>query len=231
MPGPLPEVPGTVLAAAYRPAKESVRVGGDFYEVYPGEDGSALFMLGDVAGNGVEAAALAGRIEHSVAALRLVETRPAQLLHLLNRTILGNSDNRFATVVMGSMTRAGDGGLRLVLASGGHPPPVLLRADGTVQEVVVPGTLVGVLAEPRFGEATVTLAPGDVCLLYSDGVTEARGGDDGLEQFGQQRLGEAMAGAAGLSARELTGHIEHHLARWLRGREHDDIAMLAVQAG
>jgi hypothetical protein len=230
MPGPLPEVPGTVLAAAYRPAKESVRVGGDFYEVYPGADGSALFMLGDVAGNGVEAAALAGRIEHSVAALRLVESRPARLLYLLNQTILGNSDNRFATLVVGSLSRHDDGRLELVLASGGHPPPVLLRTDGTVQEVVMPGTLVGVLPEPRFSETTVLLAPGDVCLLYSDGVTEARGGQDGQELFGPQRLGEAMAGGAGMSAGELTGHIERSLDHWLAGREHDDIAMLAVQA-
>ncbi|HEY1573358.1 MAG TPA: SpoIIE family protein phosphatase [Pseudonocardiaceae bacterium] len=230
VPGPLPEVPGTVLSAAYRPAKESIRVGGDFYEVYPGADGSALFMLGDVAGNGVEAAALAGRIEHSVAALRLVESRPARLLYLLNQTILGNSDNRFATLVMGSLTRVDDGRLELVLASGGHPPPVLLRADGTVQEIMVPGTLVGVLSEPRFSETTVLLEPGDVCLLYSDGVTEARGGQDGQEQFGSQRLGEAMAGGAGLSAPELTRHIESHLENWLDGREHDDIALLAVQA-
>jgi serine phosphatase RsbU (regulator of sigma subunit) len=107
---------------------------------------------------------------------------------------------------------------------------VLLRADGTVQEIMVPGTLVGVLPEPRFSETTVLLEPGDVCLLYSDGVTEARGGHDGVEQFGSQRLGEAMAGGAGLSAPELTRHIECHLDGWLDGREHDDIALLAVQA-
>jgi serine phosphatase RsbU (regulator of sigma subunit) len=99
-----------------------------------------------------------------------------------------------------------------------------------VQEVVVPGTLVGVLQEPRFSETKVVLAPGDVCLLYSDGVTEARGGHDGQEQFGSQRLGEAMAGGAGMTAAELTGHIEQRLDRWLGGREHDDIALLAVQA-
>lgn len=230
MPGPLPELQGTAFAAAYRPAKESLRVGGDFYEVYPSADGGALFMLGDVAGNGVEAAALAGRIEHSVAALRLVESRPARLLYLLNQTILGNSDNRFATLVVGSLSKGDGGGLELVLASGGHPPPVVLRVDGTVQEIVVPGTLVGVLPEPRFSEATVVLEPGDVCLLYSDGVTEARGGVDGQEQFGAQRLGDAMVDGTGMSAAELTGHIQLKLDRWLGGREHDDIALLAVQA-
>lgn len=230
VPGPLPDVPGTALAAAYRPAKESIRVGGDFYVVYAADDGDVLFMLGDVAGSGVEAATLAGRIEHSVAALRLVESRPAQLLHLLNRAILGNSGNRFATMVLGSLSREEDGGLTLVLASGGHPPPILLRADGTVQEVAIPGTLVGVLPEPRFSETKVVLAPGETCLLYSDGITEARGGYDGQDHFGQQRLDEAVAAGAGLSAAELTGHIERRLDQWLGDREHDDIAMLAVQA-
>jgi hypothetical protein len=228
-PGPLPDIPGAMLAAAYRSAKQEIRVGGDFYEIYPEDDG-ATFMLGDVAGNGVEAATLAGRIEHSIAALRLVESRPARLLHLLNTAILGNSDNRFATLVLGSMSRAEGGSLELVLASGGHPPPMVLRADGSVQEVVVPGTLVGVLPEPRFSEATVVLAPGDLCLLYTDGVTEARGGNDGEELFGAQRLSEAMTAGTGMSAPELTDHIEQRLDLWLGGREHDDIALLAVQA-
>ena len=101
IPGPLPDVPGTVLSAAYRPAKEAVRVGGDFYEVYPAPTAARCSCSATWRATGVEAAALAGRIEHSVAALRLVESRPARLLYLLNQTILGNSDNRFATLVVG----------------------------------------------------------------------------------------------------------------------------------
>lgn len=229
VPKPLPEIEGAALAAAYRPAQADHQVGGDFYEVYPDGD-EILFMLGDVAGSGVEAATLVGRIEHSVTALRLVESQPARLLHLLNQAILGNSGNRFATMVLGAMRRIDDGGLRLVLASGGHLPPILLRTNGTVQEAAVRGTLVGVLPEPRFNETTVDLAPGEVCLLYSDGVTEARGGHDGQEQFGQQRLSDAVADGAGLSATQLTTHLERRLDHWLDGREHDDIAMLAIQA-
>lgn len=230
LPKQLPEIPGTELAAAYRPAQQPIQVGGDFYNVYPDDNGDVLFMLGDVAGSGVEAATLAGRIEHSVTALRLVESQPARLLHLLNQAIIGNSGNRFATIVLGSLTRNDDNGLTLVLAAGGHLPPILLRSDGTVQEVAVPGTLVGVLPEPRFSETTVVLAPGETCLLYTDGVTEARGGRDGQAQFGQQRLAKAVAEGAGMSAAELTSHLEGELDDWLGGREHDDIAMLAVQA-
>ena len=230
LPTPLPEVPGVAWASCYRPAQSTIRVGGDFYDVFPESDGRALFLLGDVCGNGVEAATLAGRIRHTVEALRLVETEPTKLLHLLNKAILTSSDNRFATLVVGVMERLDSGAVRLRLASGGHPSPLVLRASGAVEEIAVPGTLVGVLPDPHFGEAGVTLAAGDLCLLYSDGVTEARGGSDGREQFGTHRLTEAIAAGAGMPAGDLTRHVEHRLNDWLTGRDHDDVALLALQA-
>ncbi|REH51680.1 stage II sporulation protein E [Kutzneria buriramensis] len=230
LPAPLPEVPGVEWAACYRPAHSTIRVGGDFYDVFPESDGRALFLLGDVCGNGVEAATLAGRIRHTVEALRLVETEPTKLLHLLNKAILTSSDNRFATLVVGAMERLESGAVQVRLASGGHPSPVVLRASGAVEEVTVPGTLVGVLPDPHFSEATVTLSAGDVCMLYSDGVTEARGGSDGREQFGAHRLSEAIGSGAGLAAHDLTRHVESRLDEWLAGRDHDDVALLALQA-
>ncbi|WP_211766332.1 PP2C family protein-serine/threonine phosphatase [Kutzneria sp. CA-103260] len=230
LPAELPETPGVAWSACYRPAQSSIRVGGDFYDVYPESDGRALFLLGDVCGNGVEAATLAGRIRHTVEALRLVETEPTKLLHLLNKAILTSADNRFATLVVGALERLDSGAVRIRLASGGHPSPVVLRASGAVEEVAVPGTLVGVLPDPHFGEATVTLSAGDVCLLYSDGVTEARGGSDGSEQFGAHRLTDALGSGAGLPADHLTHHVERLLDAWLAGRDHDDVALLALQA-
>ena len=230
LPAELPEIPGVAWAACYRPAHSNIRVGGDFYDVYPESDGRALFLLGDVCGNGIEAATLAGRIRHTVEALRLVETEPTKLLHLLNRAILTSADNRFATLVVGALERLDSGAVRVRLASGGHPSPVVLRASGAVEEIAVPGTLVGVLPDPHFGEATVTLSAGDVCLLYSDGVTEARGGADGREQFGSHRLSEAIGAGAGMPADDLTRHVEHRLDDWLAGRDHDDVALLALQA-
>jgi serine phosphatase RsbU (regulator of sigma subunit) len=230
LPTPLPEMSGLVWSACYRPAHSSIRVGGDFYDVFPESDGRALFLLGDVCGNGVEAATLAGRIRHTVEALRLVETEPTKLLHLLNKAILTSSDNRFATLVVGALERLDSGAVRLRLASGGHPSPLVLRASGAVEEIAVPGTLVGVLPDPHFGEAAVTLSAGDVCLLYSDGVTEARGGSDGREQFGGHRLTDALVAGAGMPAADLTHHVELRLNDWLAGRDHDDVALLALQA-
>ncbi|HEY2220478.1 PP2C family protein-serine/threonine phosphatase [Actinomycetospora sp.] len=241
-PPPLPEaVEGLVLGSAYRPARESLRVGGDFYEILPvTATGETPFLLGDVCGKGIEAAVLSGRVRQSLHALRLVERDPAALLALLNAALLDAADldaagavpvmPRFATMVLGEARPAPDGSLRLRLATGGHPPPYLLRADGTVEETPVSGTLVGALRDGEFGDAEVLLAPGETCLLYSDGVTEARGGPRGVDFFGEERLADALAGCAGAPAQVVCERVLQLLSAWLGGRDHDDVALLALQA-
>ncbi|MBP2473197.1 serine phosphatase RsbU (regulator of sigma subunit) [Crossiella equi] len=230
LPPPLPSVPGAVLSATFRPAREPLRVGGDFYEVHARQDGSASFLLGDACGNGVEAAALAGRVRQALNALRLVEPEPARLLHLVNQAVLAHGGNRFTTMLVGSMHPEPSGELELVLGGGGHPNPMVVRADGTVDEVDVPGALVGILPDARFGQVRLTLAPSEVCVLYSDGVTEARGGASGRELFGSERLRAALREFAGLPASTLLHRLEQRVDAWLDGRDHDDIAVLAVQA-
>lgn len=230
LPPPLPSIPGAVLSACYRPAREPLRVGGDFYEVHAHDDGGAMFLLGDVCGNGVEAAALAGRVRQSLQALSLVETAPARLLHLVNQAVLAHGGNRFTTMLVGSLTPEPSGELELTLGGGGHPNPMVIRTNGSVDEIDVPGALVGILPDARFGQTTVTLAPSEVCILYSDGVTEARGGTTGRELFGPERLRAALRDFAGLPASTLIHRIEQRIDAWLDGRDHDDIALLAVQA-
>jgi serine phosphatase RsbU (regulator of sigma subunit) len=241
-PPPLPQaVDGLVLGSAYRPARESLRVGGDFYEVLPVTPaGETPFLLGDVCGKGIEAAVLSGRVRQSLHALRLVEREPAALLELLNAALLDAADldaaaaapmPRFATMVLGDARPAPDGSVRLRLATGGHPPPYVLRADGTVEEVPVSGTLVGALRDGEFGDAEVVLAPGETCLLYSDGVTEARGGPHGQDFYGEERLERALAGCVGAPAQVVCERVLQLLTTWLAGRDHDDVALLALQAG
>jgi serine phosphatase RsbU (regulator of sigma subunit) len=239
-PPPLPEsVDGLVLGSAYRPARESLRVGGDFYEVLPvTEAGHTPFLLGDVCGKGIEAAVLSGRVRQSLHALRLVERDPAVLLALLNEALLDAAEldadattmPRFATMVLGEALPTPDGSVRLRLATGGHPPPYVLRADGAVEEVPVSGTLVGALRDAEFGETDIVLAPGEVCLLYSDGVTEARGGPQGRDFFGEERLEHALATCAGAPAAVVCERVLHLLTEWLAGHDHDDVALLALQA-
>ena len=152
LPKPLPDVPGALLATAYHPAARRAEVGGDFYDVHLREDGSATFVLGDVCGNGLEAAVHSGRVRRSLHTLLLVEQRPAQLLYLLNAALVAAGSKLFTTLVVGTLLQSADGGLHLTLASGGHPPPMLLHAGGTVEEVVTRGGIVGVLTDVRRSE-------------------------------------------------------------------------------
>lgn len=233
-PPALPVVPSIRMAAIYRPADGPVDVGGDFYDVHQQTDGSTLFVLGDVCGNGAEAAALSGRVRHALAALRLVENDPLRLVRLLNQSMLGAGNNKFATLVVASATRRGGGSLVLRLSSGGHPAPLVLRRDGTVDVVAVPGMLVGIMAQARFGENTLELGPQDTVVLYTDGITEARGGSGSgsgdEELFGQERLRAVLTGCAGLPVERIAERVDEAVQRWSGGDSRDDIALLAIQS-
>ncbi|WP_158850844.1 PP2C family protein-serine/threonine phosphatase [Saccharothrix deserti] len=230
LPATLPDVPGARLARVYEPAHRRVLLGGDFYDVHPREDGSAAFVLGDVAGNGLEAAVHSGRVRQSLHTLLVVEQRPAQLLQLLNTALRAAGSRLFTTLVVGTMMPVQAGGLRLTLAAGGHPAPLVLRGDGRVDEVAVHGGIVGVLPEVRFHQTTVTLAPGETLLLYSDGLTEARKHGDRHELFGDVRLKAALGDCAGLPAEAVAEHLRHVVFDWLGAAEHDDLTLLVLQA-
>ncbi|MEV0153300.1 PP2C family protein-serine/threonine phosphatase [Micromonospora sp. NPDC050686] len=233
LPPELPAVAGASLAGGYRAAGDSLRIGGDFYEVFRTVDG-AMFALGDVCGKGVGAAVLTGRVRQSLRTLRLVENRPRELLELLNRTMLDSPDAarraQFTTLLLGTLTGEPDGGLRIRFAGGGHPAPLVARADGTVSQVTVGGMPVGALAAPRFVEAEVRLAPGDLLLAYTDGVTDARGGPPDIRMFGEERLRRALASAAGLPPAVVVERLLQLVDEWLDGPGQDDIAMLVIGA-
>jgi serine phosphatase RsbU (regulator of sigma subunit) len=231
LPPELPVVPGVTMAGGYRAAGDTLRIGGDFYEVFPHPRG-ALFALGDVCGKGVGAAVLTGRVRQSLQTLRLVEQRPLELIGLLNQALFDAPDaarrSQFTTLLLGSLSR-GPTGLDVRIAGGGHPAPLLVTADGTVTPVPVGGMPVGALTAARFAEARVHLDPGDLLLAYTDGVTEARGPRD-AEKFGEARLRAALVSAAGQPPATLIDRVLGAVDAWLDGQAHDDVAMLAVGA-
>ncbi|MGK5519527.1 SpoIIE family protein phosphatase [Micromonospora sp. URMC 107] len=233
LPPDLPAVPGAALAGGYRAAGDRLRIGGDFYDVFP-VPGGAIFALGDVAGKGVGAAVLTGRVRQSLRTLRLVEQRPLELMGLLNQALFDAPDaarrSQFTTLLLGTLDAASDGGVDVRIAGGGHPSPLLVRADGGVTPVAVGGMPVGALAAARFAEAELHLAPGERLLAYTDGVLEARGGPGGQDQFGEERLRAALASAAGLPPAALVDRLLGAVDEWLDGQSQDDIAMLAVAA-
>lgn len=231
MPDALPQIPGVRLAAVYRPAHEGLQLSGDFYHVSPGAAGQgADFVFGDVCGSGVEAAVIGERVRRSLRALAAAESQPIPVLHRLNELLLESNTATFATLVFGSVLPAEDGGLDILVAGGGHLPPLVLRTGGRVEEVVIGGTLVGALPEAEFEQATVHLTAGELMLLYSDGITEARGGPAEHEMYGEHRLIRDLATCAGMPAGAVAERVDLLIGQWLAGRPHDDLAVLAIQA-
>ncbi|HUP24647.1 MAG TPA: GAF domain-containing protein, partial [Thermoanaerobaculia bacterium] len=191
LPPHLPEIPGVEVAALYRPAGEG-QVGGDFYDLFPAGDGSWWIMLGDVRGKGPTAAAVTALVRYTVRAAAMSADRPSAVLEMLNQAMLRQgqeeSDPRFCTLVLASL-RAEEDGVRLSVASGGHPLPMVVRAEGRIGHIGGKGMLVGSFEAADFIDETAVLGPGESLVLFTDGVTDAR---VGREVFGEQGLGTVL---------------------------------------
>jgi phosphoserine phosphatase RsbU/P len=119
-----------------------------------------------------------------------------------------------------------DDGVRLTVATGGHPLPLILRADGSVEYGGVPGTLIGVLDDPEITDLAMELAPGDALVLYTDGVTDEQ---SETEEFGEERLMEVLRSCAGKKAEEIVRSIERAVMEFAPGVPRDDIALLVAR--
>ncbi|MFE0424167.1 PP2C family protein-serine/threonine phosphatase, partial [Streptomyces sp. NPDC058953] len=231
LPPTLANVPGLDVSAYYHIASAD-EVGGDFYDLFPLAAGTWGLFLGDVCGKGAAAAAVTSLARYTLRAAAVYDPDPAAVLDNLN-TVLNHeyngTDPRFCTVVFGLLTPAPDrGGFQITLASGGHPPALLMRADGTAHYLPTPGgQLIGVLPDVHIATTTVHLAPGDTLLLHTDGLTEAhtatdadgRYGDEALLDFGRV-LAPTTASATVDAVRDLLDTIGTGVD--------DDTAVLAI---
>ncbi|WP_414641719.1 PP2C family protein-serine/threonine phosphatase [Amycolatopsis sp.] len=232
LPPALEQLGGVEFAGRYRPALDGERIGGDFYDVHPAvttEADESLAVLGDVCGKGLDAAVLTGKIRTTLRALLPMAGDHHRLLDLLNRTIGGNADARYVTLVLASARREG-ASVRLRVTCAGHPPPLVVRADGRVEEADSRGSLIGVLPEITSVSADITLAPGETCLLYTDGIIEAKGGPLGDEMFGEDRLRDAVAECANMPADAVAERVQMLASQWIGRGTHDDMAVLAITA-
>ena len=229
LPRTLPSIPELEISARYIPAGEGSEVGGDVYDAFAiGEDRGFAFVVGDVCGKGPEAAALTALARYTVRA-KAERLAPSAILAGLNEAILRqHGGTRFITMVY-LWVRPHADGIDYVTANGGHPPAIVLRADGRVEEVKPEGTILGVFADAPYEQTKIEVNAGDVVVLYTDGVTEAR--SPAGEFFGTDRLLALVSELAGRPTREVAAAIEGALDEFRGHRRFtDDVALMVLGA-
>ncbi|MFE9450101.1 PP2C family protein-serine/threonine phosphatase [Streptomyces sp. NPDC006739] len=234
LPDSLPQVPGVETAAYYHTASPD-RLGGDFYDVFPVDGKRFAFFLGDVCGKGPQAAALTSLTRYTLRAAALHDPDPVSALTTLNTVLheryAAGGDPRYCTAIFGTLEfDPATGQVAVQLASGGHPPVLVLRADGTAGYLPTPGgLLVGILPEACFTAVSTVLSPGDTLLLYTDGLTEARTGNDRTSLYGDDGLLAFATSQAGKSPRAVVQAVTGLLDSFGDGLD-DDTAVLALGA-
>ena len=226
LPDRLPDIPGFDIAASYEAAGEGYDVGGDFYDAFA-VDGRWLVVIGDVCGKGPEAAALTALTRYTLRAEATHEPRPAALLGLLNGAILQQrSDQRFCTAACALIERSNAGVAAVTVCVGGHPLPLIVRADGRVEAFGRPGTPIGMVDDPSLLEETTTLAPGETIVFYTDGLLDAHAPQRIL---GEADVAELLAASAGSSPSTLVSRLDRDVAGQSATPARDDVAIVAIR--
>jgi serine phosphatase RsbU (regulator of sigma subunit) len=235
LPPALLSVPGIDVAATYI-AVGDFEVGGDFYDGIRHAGGAMTLIIGDVQGKGIDAATLNALARQTLRALAMRGARPAEMLAALNDALLysqeeqagaGDDDPmRLVTAAVVHLAPADDGFVATV-SCGGHPPPIIVRADGTPERAEAFGTVLGLLPDPTLREMRTHLALADTLVLYTDGVTDVHNGHDFL---GEDDLARLIRNRLDLSSasdvvRHVTSTVQSVAERELR----DDIAMVVAR--
>ncbi|AJP04134.1 regulatory protein [Streptomyces cyaneogriseus subsp. noncyanogenus] len=227
LPPGLPQIDGVEVEVIYRAAGEGNEVGGDFYDLFPIRDGAYGFAIGDVCGTGPNAAAVTGLARHALRLLAREGLSGPAVLERLNSAILDEgARSRFLTLLYGELRPREDGSAELKVVCAGHPLPLRLRQDGTVEPAAEPQPLLGVIEDLELYEQTVTLDPGDVLLCVTDGVTERR---EGSRMLGDDGLADVLTTCTGLTAGAVAARIMRAVERFASDAPSDDMAILAMR--
>ncbi|MFD5818984.1 SpoIIE family protein phosphatase [Streptomyces sp. NPDC059618] len=227
LPPELPQIEGVEVEVIYRAAGEGNEVGGDFYDLFPIRDGAYGFAIGDVCGTGPEAAAVTGLARHALRLLAREGYGGPAVLERLNSAILDEgARSRFLTLLYGELWPQEDGSAVLKVVCAGHPLPLRLRQDGTVEPAAEPQPLLGVMEDLELYEQRVTLDPGDVLLCVTDGVTERR---EGTRMLGDDGLADVLTTCTGLTAGAVAARIMRAVERFASDAPSDDMAILAMR--
>lgn len=225
LPPRLPEIPGFEVAAHYRAAGEGYEVGGDFYDAFRTPRGAWSILVGDVCGKGPRAAALTALARYTMRAAVIVRREPSKVLQMTNEAILREqTEGHFVSVVHACLS--GEDNETLTIANAGHPPALLVRADGSVESVKGAGALLGIDRDCAYEDVSATLAPGDALVLHTDGVLDAGAPARALDT---EWLMGTLEGKAGRSASELAELLERAALDAADGAPRDDIAILVAR--
>jgi len=180
LPAQIPQIPGYELFGENQSCYE---IGGDYYDFIPKGDGKLAVVIADISGKGVGAALLMAVLQASLRSLIHTAAAPAELVVQLNRVLVENSPpNKFATLFYAELDPQAH---TIEYVNGGHNP-ALVRAQGKIEELRSSGPIVGLIPDVRFESRRISLAPGGVLLLYTDGISELTDADG--EEFGTERL-------------------------------------------
>ena len=231
LPRALPDIPGLEVAVRYRPVGDGSEVGGDFYDLVQLGDEAWLLAIGDVCGKGAQSAVLSGIVRSTIRALALAAPEdavaPAVVLEGVNSALLREgSVAALATAACGLLRPRSADTFAVRLSAAGHPPPLLLRGDGTIEAVEAPGAMLGIGPNAAPATTDVELRPGDLLLLYTDGILDAR---TGRETFGEQRLRRTLAACAGEPAAAALRRIDTAVREYSPGPVRDDKALMALR--
>lgn len=221
LPQTVPPLRGCSIATAWQPVRN---VSGDFFNILPFAETGAAFCIGDVAGKGMPAALLMSNAQALVKAFASAHTEPQSVCDQVNRSLCGQqATGKFITFFYGvfeAETR------RLRYTNAGHNPPLLVRADGSHQELTEGGSVLGVFAESTFVQGALTLLAGDRVLLYTDGITEAL--NPSGDEFGEARLLELFCAQRQQSPDVIQEHIMQAVTEFCGGNFQDDATLLVL---
>jgi sigma-B regulation protein RsbU (phosphoserine phosphatase) len=229
LPSELPTIDGFELAAHY---ETSARAGGDYYDFFPLDGGRWGLFIADVSGHGTPAAVLMA-VTHAIAHSQPGKhTPPETLLDHLNRQLchVYTRDGTFVTAFYGVLDPAKG---TLTYASAGHNPPRLVRKDEVLSLSEDGGLPMGIDVDEAYGQSTITLERGDLLLLYTDGITEARGMPDSSgsrELFGTQRLDQVLLDVGGGSLERCLNHLRRGVSEFCSNApQADDQTLIAIR--
>ena len=218
----VPQVPGYEIAAITKPVRF---IGGDYYDIVQISETQTAFCIADVAGKGLPGALLMSNLQAALKPLIRDDVRPDELCSRLNRALCEiMPTNRFVSFFYGVLDSRKN---LLTYCNAGHNPPLLMRSDGTTNELRSSGAILGRFPDWRYEQVIQDLSCGDILLLFTDGVVEAC--DENDEPFGEERLLQFTREANSCSAMARLERLSKEVSAHCSGKFQDDATMIVLQ--